>query len=1028
MHAQSRAAGRQRSRHLRGARRAALAVLLAPSLAAGLLPLAPAALAQAATAAAEIYPVPSSGVFELEGRGYGHGRGMSQWGAQGAATLGVSSTQILSTYYPGTAQVARPEDPARRLRVVLTGAGTEGRPPGGSPATDHRYSCDAAGARACDLEVLPQSGLALRAGNGRDEVLPQTLAVPGGSAQVSSWSVVHDGQGQMFVRGWAGGGWRPHWIAGSHNHTAPLTFTAPGPLRMLHEDRSVRDYRGTLTAVLTSAATMARVNAVAREDYLRSVVPKEVSPSWGAAALEAQTVAARSYAENYRGSRPAGSVWDICDSTWCQVYAGLAYQPAGGARVVQEAASTDAAIAATRDRVLTYGGAIIRAEYSASNGGWSVAGGEAFMPARPDPWDGVVGNPPNTSHRWTGALPASALEARFPAVGRLTALVVLSRDGNGEWGGRVLDVELRGVGSGGAPTSVRTTGDAVRSAWPLAAGRPQGLRSSWWRAGQVAVPELGGAWTAPDGSSELAWRRPDGSVALGTWRWGATAVSDEVSLGGAVRGGPAVVGRASGGREVFAWGADDQLWTRARSAGGAWGAWTPMGGVLRSSPAVTVWDDRVHLVVVGVDGAVWHRWSWAPGAWSGWEPVEGAVPLGTLPAITSVGPSELHVVVQGVDGQGWLRSWRGGWRPWAPLGGRLAGGASTASAAGELTVAVRGTDRAGHSRTGTTGWGVLGGQLMAAPVLTARPGSGRAALFGVGLDGGFYVTTRTAAGWTGWGRLGAPQGEPVRQLGGAWTAPDGSSELAWRRPDGSVALGTWRWGATAVSDEVSLGGAVRGGPAVVGRASGGREVFAWGADDQLWTRARSAGGAWGAWTPMGGVLRSSPAVTVWDDRVHLVVVGVDGAVWHRWSWAPGAWSGWEPVEGAVPLGTLPAITSVGPSELHVVVQGVDGQGWLRSWRGGWRPWAPLGGRLAGGASTASAAGELTVAVRGTDRAGHSRTGTTGWGVLGGQLMAAPVLTARPGSGRAALFGVGLDGGFYVTTRTAAGWTGWGRLG
>ena len=38
----------------------------------------------------------------IMGRGFGHGRGLSQYGAQGAALAGKSARQILDFYYPGT--------------------------------------------------------------------------------------------------------------------------------------------------------------------------------------------------------------------------------------------------------------------------------------------------------------------------------------------------------------------------------------------------------------------------------------------------------------------------------------------------------------------------------------------------------------------------------------------------------------------------------------------------------------------------------------------------------------------------------------------------------------------------------------------------------------------------------------------------------------------------------------------------------------------------------------------------------------
>ena len=69
-------------------------------LASGLLVVGTAAPA----AADEVAERPADGVFSLQGHGWGHGRGMSQWGAQGAASQGLSAVTIVSTYYPGTAR------------------------------------------------------------------------------------------------------------------------------------------------------------------------------------------------------------------------------------------------------------------------------------------------------------------------------------------------------------------------------------------------------------------------------------------------------------------------------------------------------------------------------------------------------------------------------------------------------------------------------------------------------------------------------------------------------------------------------------------------------------------------------------------------------------------------------------------------------------------------------------------------------------------------------------------------------------
>jgi len=77
-------------------------------------------LSETATAA-EIIALPPTGTVTVSGHGNGHGHGMSQYGAQGAALGGLSSSQILSFYYPGTTLTALS---ASAVRVQLSSAGT----------------------------------------------------------------------------------------------------------------------------------------------------------------------------------------------------------------------------------------------------------------------------------------------------------------------------------------------------------------------------------------------------------------------------------------------------------------------------------------------------------------------------------------------------------------------------------------------------------------------------------------------------------------------------------------------------------------------------------------------------------------------------------------------------------------------------------------------------------------------------------------------------------------------------------------
>jgi stage II sporulation protein D len=102
------------------------------------------------------------------------------------------------------------------------------------------------------------------------------------------------------------------------------------------------------------------VNVVGLEDYLRGVVPNELSPNLfpDIEAHKAQAVAARTYALRNRG-KFASRGYDICATAACQVYRGHS----------SEQPLSDEAVEATRGIVALYGGAPINAFYSSTCGG-----------------------------------------------------------------------------------------------------------------------------------------------------------------------------------------------------------------------------------------------------------------------------------------------------------------------------------------------------------------------------------------------------------------------------------------------------------------------------------------------------------------------------------------------------------------------------------------------------------------------------------------------------------------------------------
>lgn len=125
-----------------------------------------------------------------------------------------------------------------------------------------------------------------------------------------------------------------------------------------------RSYRGALE-VRRSGRALAVVNEVDFEDYVRGI--EEVPPSWPTAALQAQAIAARTYAAHKAGDRSA-TPWravgaDICATPQCQVYNGLdAERKAQGYGWL-------GAVEATAGRVLLEGGRPIMASYSSTANG-----------------------------------------------------------------------------------------------------------------------------------------------------------------------------------------------------------------------------------------------------------------------------------------------------------------------------------------------------------------------------------------------------------------------------------------------------------------------------------------------------------------------------------------------------------------------------------------------------------------------------------------------------------------------------------
>lgn len=357
---------------------------LAAGLALGLA--VPASTSEASAAPAAVDSV------TLTGKGWGHGKGLSQWGAKGAAEQGLGAGQILDFYYPGTATGVA----GGSVKVLIT-ADTSS-----NVVVQHRSRLKVrslATGKAWKLRNRGAKRWKLTA-HGADTKL---------SVKTKRWHKVRIIPGQAEFKGKGG----------------TLRLYVPG---------GAVDYRGKIRSVVpANGQGRDTVNVVNVEKYLRGVVPSEMPAKWSPQAVQAQAVAARTYAIFERDTYQRGA-FDVYDTTQSQVYRGIAV----------EQPESNAAIAATAGQVRTYGGLPAFTQFSSSNGGAKAAGGanQPYLAPGLDPYEAGSGNPNNS---WQVTVADEAIEAAYPMIGDLTGVSVTVRDGNGEWGGRVVKIQISGT-------------------------------------------------------------------------------------------------------------------------------------------------------------------------------------------------------------------------------------------------------------------------------------------------------------------------------------------------------------------------------------------------------------------------------------------------------------------------------------------------------------------------------------------------------------------------------------------------------
>ena len=366
------------------------------------------------------------------GSGFGHGVGMSQYGANGWATGAIgpplTGEQIVAKYYPGTV-LGPGADPARTLNRILLSA----------PSSQGRFVCGNNQYFDGSLADLSSSGgmRVLNEGANNSEIIRggggQNFQIIARGGVVEVWAnfapprVVYAGPGPIIVT--------------PIDPNQPITFQQKGGA-----------YRGNLRFTYLGG-TLRVTNVVSYDDYLRGVLSLEMPSSWHPEALKAQAYAARTYA--YASYKGAARDYDVSDDQADQCY--------GGVRA--EVASANTAVVATAGRIITHQGAPIRAYFSSSSGGytlsdgcwmnnvvrsgstWTCTQGAPYLAPVLDLADRTVASPANPRAKWTATftsdqIRSAAMRCGGPDIGALQGIDVSNQVPPGL--GHVISVRVLG--------------------------------------------------------------------------------------------------------------------------------------------------------------------------------------------------------------------------------------------------------------------------------------------------------------------------------------------------------------------------------------------------------------------------------------------------------------------------------------------------------------------------------------------------------------------------------------------------------
>jgi len=349
-----------------------------------------------------------SETIDFVGAGWGHGVGMSQYGAYGRAVEGQTYVEILTAddvgYYQGatigTLGVEVPDPGPLFTNVASDLAGTTltvldgpGEPREGMVVT-----------RVTGGETQPTATLFTGDTIAIVDTTPEEGAPYGCEAALTIGGVVTTwpaGTCDFTIGLTPGTGQPAQLIQATNCRTANGTFGYGTELHLVDNGSTLKrtklDCIGGNCTVGPVFPGFDMVVETTFDEYTRGI--GEVPFSWPAEALKTQAVAARSYAASYavaRDNTATGCFCDLKNDSSFQVYAGwIGGWPSNGL--------WDAAAVSTNGQVLVHPDApdatIVRAFYSSSNGGaseWVKEKWVADLPylvSVPDPYSLVAANP-----------------------------------------------------------------------------------------------------------------------------------------------------------------------------------------------------------------------------------------------------------------------------------------------------------------------------------------------------------------------------------------------------------------------------------------------------------------------------------------------------------------------------------------------------------------------------------------------------------------------------------------------------------